>query len=530
MSNPHHSSTPLEIKRQPDRECSRYPLSPDESGGPEGQQERKMSVSSVDDSVPSAQETRTSKPSWKQQADGRWRSSVWGDGTERNPIMGRRNRTESDHFADFTSPSNTPIADTTPRAKADGGRSSLDLARPVTEMDVGTEPRDRHASRTEMTSRSRQTSFSRNATLVSTCAGWVERKAVFGMEVPAALADCQIGELESDLDWFRQYFVGRPHVTIVGTHQGGPVIISASADKRASDADSSILLIDRRATRVEKRKLELRSAKSLFKSILSGKVTPKDLIGYVDPELSAANIPWEMAKPAVMSDLSDALLSFEAKMVMNQYSVGVLYCSATMEGDIFTVEHPQSTRFEQFVDLLGERVPLRGFPCYPGGLDVEGESSGRRSVYTVHLGNEVMYHVSTMIPVAKRKQLVVDVPSVLIVFVDGAASLAPEVVRGDATKVMIVVQPASGSVSAAGYATEEGYNVAVILKSDSEDIIVPFPPPVPDEPIARRDLRTWLMTVVINGARAAASTAAESAVWQERRTKALNAAAAIVHC
>ncbi len=74
---------------------------------------------------------------------------------------------------------------------------------------------------------------------------------------------------------------------------------------------------------------------------------------------------------------------------------------------IFIVE--SSPEFEEFLDFLGDRVKLDNFSGFRGGLDVRSTSSssrltspakttGTHSIYRIFHNNEIMFHVSTMLP------------------------------------------------------------------------------------------------------------------------------------
>ncbi len=51
-------------------------------------------------------------------------------------------------------------------------------------------------------------------------------------------------------------------------------------------------------------------------------------------------------------------------------SIGVLYCKSGQrtEEDMFNNEHG-SDRFDDFLELLGDKIELRGFAGYRGDLD-----------------------------------------------------------------------------------------------------------------------------------------------------------------
>ncbi|XP_037931627.1 GTPase-activating Rap/Ran-GAP domain-like protein 3 [Teleopsis dalmanni] len=60
-----------------------------------------------------------------------------------------------------------------------------------------------------------------------------------------------------------------------------------------------------------------------------------------------------------------------------------------------------SQDFEDFLDVLGERVRLKGWDRFRGGLDVKGDMTGKYSVYTMYEGHEIMFHVSTLLPFSR---------------------------------------------------------------------------------------------------------------------------------
>jgi RAP1 GTPase activating protein 1 len=66
-----------------------------------------------------------------------------------------------------------------------------------------------------------------------------------------------------------------------------------------------------------------------------------------------------------------------------------------------------SPKFEEFLQFLGEKVELKGFQHYAGELDTMNDYNGTHSIYTHWVDFEIMFHVSTYMPLA----LVEDEPS-----------------------------------------------------------------------------------------------------------------------
>lgn len=79
-----------------------------------------------------------------------------------------------------------------------------------------------------------------------------------------------------------------------------------------------------------------------------------------------------------------------------------------------------SEDFEEFLGVLGEKIQLKSWERYRGGLDVKGiyrknerkdfflsftlsagDMTGKYSVYTLYEGHEIMFHVSTLLPFSR---------------------------------------------------------------------------------------------------------------------------------
>ncbi|KAK7086178.1 Signal-induced proliferation-associated 1-like protein 2 [Halocaridina rubra] len=103
--------------------------------------------------------------------------------------------------------------------------------------------------------------------------------------------------------------------------------------------------------------------------------------------------------------------------------------------------------FSEFLETLGQRVRLKDFEKYRGGLDRKTDSTGLYSVYTHYRDLEVMFHVSTLLPFTpnNRKQLLrkrhIGNDIVTIVFQEpGSPPFSPKHIRSHFQHVFIVVQ------------------------------------------------------------------------------------------
>lgn len=48
--------------------------------------------------------------------------------------------------------------------------------------------------------------------------------------------------------------------------------------------------------------------------------------------------------------------------------------------------------------FLGTRTKLKGFKRFLGGLDSDRDLTGEMTVFTEHMGMEMMFHVATLLP------------------------------------------------------------------------------------------------------------------------------------
>jgi hypothetical protein len=57
-----------------------------------------------------------------------------------------------------------------------------------------------------------------------------------------------------------------------------------------------------------------------------------------------------------------------------------------------------SESFDTFLEILGDKVPLKGFQGFKAGLDVEKGQTGLEIIHTHWRNFEITYHVSTLLP------------------------------------------------------------------------------------------------------------------------------------
>ena len=90
-------------------------------------------------------------------------------------------------------------------------------------------------------------------------------------------------------------------------------------------------------------------------------------------------------------DRSRPLLNPSADAPLLLCSLSSFICFPAFPGD-------GSPEFNDFLAGIGQRIKLKGFTGFKGGLDTVEDMTGSESVYCKYGGNEIMMHVSTLLP------------------------------------------------------------------------------------------------------------------------------------
>jgi len=204
------------------------------------------------------------------------------------------------------------------------------------------------------------------------------------------------------------------------------------------------------------------------------------------------------------SELKDELANFEARSIDLQYKFGVLYVKTgqTEEEQWYNnTETPPA--LTEFMNFLADKVPLKGWTKFRGGLNTQNDSTGTESYYTSFHHFEVMFHISTMIPfhkddtqqIERKRHLGNDV--VIIVFrdEDNMTPFSPSVIRSQFNHIFCVVQPHHSKKS-----KETRYRIAICSKNG----VPTYTPALPLKKsfVKNQQLRTFLLSKLINGERA----------------------------
>ncbi|NWY70158.1 RPGP1 protein, partial [Erithacus rubecula] len=248
--------------------------------------------------------------------------------------------------------------------------------------------------------------------------------------------------------------------------------------------------------------------------------------------------------PVLYPKASRLILAFDEHVLSNHFKFGVIYQKLgqvrggvgvrvggvpecvlaaipiplqTSEEELFGTTE-ESPAFAEFLDVLGQRVQLRDFKGFRGGLDVTHGQTGSESVYCHFRDKEIMFHVSTKLPytegdaqqLQRKRHIGNDI--VAIVFQDENTPFVPDMIASNFLHAFVVVQLEQGGPQGTLY------KVSVTARDD-----VPFfGPPLPDPAVFRKgpEFQEFLLTKLIN-AEYACYRAEKFAKLEERTRAAL---------
>ncbi|XP_056147699.1 signal-induced proliferation-associated 1-like protein 2 isoform X2 [Lampris incognitus] len=306
--------------------------------------------------------------------------------------------------------------------------------------------------------------------------------------------------------YYHKFFYGREHQNYFGLDDNlGPVAVSIRREKLDEGKEKEGMQYNYRVTFRTSQLTTLRGAiledavPATTRHGTARGLPLKEVLEYVIPELNIQCLRLAINSPKV----PEQLLKLDEQGLSFQHKVGVLYCKAgqSTEEEMYNNESA-GPALDEFLDLLGQRVRLKGFTKYRAQLDNKTDSTGTHSLYTTYKDYELMFHVSTLLPYTpnNRQQLLrkrhIGNDIVTIVFQEpGALPFTPKNIRSHFQHVFVIVKvhnPCTENVC---------YSVAVSRSKD----VPPFGPPIPKGVTFPKSavFRDFLLAKVINGENAA---------------------------
>ncbi|CAG4951783.1 unnamed protein product [Colias eurytheme] len=283
--------------------------------------------------------------------------------------------------------------------------------------------------------------------------------------------------------YYRRFFLGNEHINLVGFDPNlGPVVMSLKNEHMAGQDHTRILL-----------RLHTETMHGLIPVTNPGTMqSPLKMAKMLNEQINVNNFT-----PVMCLNASSLIAAYDEHVLVNTFKFGVLYqkYGQTTEEELFG-NNETSPVFNEFLEMLGQKIQLRDHKGYRGGLDIMNGHTGTEAVYERFSDREIMFHVAPLLPhtagdaqqLQRKRHVGNDI--VAIVFQERATPFTPDMIASHFLHAFIVVTPVE---SAEG---ETRYKVAVTARRD-----VPFfGPTLPQPPIFRkgREFKDFLLTKLIN--------------------------------
>ncbi|KAK0058491.1 signal-induced proliferation-associated 1-like protein 2 [Biomphalaria pfeifferi] len=310
--------------------------------------------------------------------------------------------------------------------------------------------------------------------------------------------------------YYRHFFYTQDHHNLFGMDDNlGPVAISIRREKldledrtnnlgKADYGTAQYRIICRTSELTTLRGCILEDA--IPSRMTSSRGVPfKDILEMAVPEVQITCLRQAVAGPKTC----EQLLKLDEQGISNTYKVGIVYCKSGQctEEEMYNNEYSDPA-FEEFLNLISQKVRLKGFEKYRAGLDCKTDTTGTHSYYTTFNNKEIMFHVSTLLPFTpnNKQQLLrkrhIGNDIVTVVFQEpGALPFTPQTVRSQFQHVFIIVRVSNPNTDSARY------SVAITRSKD----VPPFGPPIPHNCSFKKtqDFVDFLLAKIINAENAA---------------------------
>jgi len=328
-------------------------------------------------------------------------------------------------------------------------------------------------------------------------------------------------------------FVGKDHVNYLGGDELCPVAISIDLKK----SDRKILRKSIRSTSTSSSSEEF-TYKALVRTpegneyvtVTASSTATQDIINRLCrllPQLPSLQLNQTLFKVKNIA-LIKALVQYEAKCMYRAHKVGLVYQKRGQTTETEMYSNTEGSReFDEFLEYMGERVALKDFNGYNGGLDTEADRTGTHSIFTNFWGIHVMFHVSTLLPVdpnnkhiSKKRHIGNDVVVFVFKDSDDTTPFSPTMFKSHYNHIFFVIQPHKNRRDKNGKVIKQ-YRLAIVAKEG----VPTFGPPLPYPPVFEKDayFRQFLLAKMVNAERASMRSAAFSRRLTQTRQALLRA-------
>ncbi|XP_043667527.1 rap1 GTPase-activating protein 1-like isoform X2 [Vespula pensylvanica] len=287
---------------------------------------------------------------------------------------------------------------------------------------------------------------------------------------------------------YRRFFVGREHVNLIGRDsENGPVLVSVKAETVAGQEHWRVLL-----------RLRAGSTHELVPAASLGPIpSPAKMVKAINDSLNVNTL-----MPVVCSGAGTLIAQYDEHALVSRFKFGVLHQRAGQVTEEQLFGNRQITpAFQEFLDLLGQKIDLKDHKGYRGGLDTRHGQTGDSAVYEVFRGREVLFHVASLLPYSpgdsqqlqRKRHIGNDI--VAIIFQEEPTPFSPDMIASHFLHAFIVVQVVDPCTP------NTRYKVSITARDD-----VPwFGPALPTPAVFLRgvEFKEFLLTKLVNAENAA---------------------------
>ncbi|GAB1603800.1 rap1 GTPase-activating protein 1-like isoform X1 [Argonauta hians] len=307
-----------------------------------------------------------------------------------------------------------------------------------------------------------------------------------------------------DAKIYRREFLGKEHFNyLIYDDNVGPIVMSIKLENTSPVEHIYVIVRTRHFTKrklVQFNKIDIPTPQSLARALLD-------------------EVNVERFSPSLSLKASDLIVEYDEHVLCNTYKFGVIYqrLGQVKEEDMFGNRN-HGPAMDEFLELIGDRVKLKDFPHFRGGLDTSYGQTGDYSVYTNFRDNEIMFHVSTLLPYSegdsqqlqRKRHIGNDI--VAIIFQETNTPFVPGAIASQFIHAYIVIQPLNPNTE------DVKYKVSVTAR----DNVPPFGPSLSQPAIFDKGpgFREFVLTKLIN-AELACFNAAQFAKLGDRTRAAL---------
>ncbi|GBM21784.1 Rap1 GTPase-activating protein 1 [Araneus ventricosus] len=314
--------------------------------------------------------------------------------------------------------------------------------------------------------------------------------------------DSSLLEIDVNATLYRQYFYNKEHFNFIMNDANiGPIVMSVKYEN--VNCKEHLRIILRRKHNIVSDVIPLVYENEPLQALRIAKTMCDDI---TTDKFFAVLFP----------KAPELIMAFDEHVLVNKMKFGIIYQKRgqTTEEEMFGNER-HSPAMEEFLQLLGDKVQLKGFSGFRGGLDTQDGLTGDSSLYTQFEGVDIMFHVSTLLPYSqsdpqqlqRKRHIGNDV--VTIIFQDENTPFMPTMIASHFLHTFVVVQAIDPLTP------NTRYKVSVTFRED-----VPFfGPPLPNPPVLKKspEFRTFLLSKLVNAE--IASLKAKKFASLERRTR-----------